>query len=61
VAAGIGESRAAVVLEPDALAQYIRISCLSAAGQTARVAVIRQAVEQLAKLPSLALYLDAHW
>jgi endoglucanase len=59
VAAGIGMGRAAVVLEPDALAQYIRISCLSVAEQTARIAVIRQAVEQFAKLPHVALYLDA--
>jgi endoglucanase len=59
VAAGIGAGRAAVVLEPDALAQYIRIGCLSPAGQQARIAVIGQAVSQLARLPHVALYLDA--
>lgn len=59
VAAGIGTGRAAVILEPDALAQYIRLGCLSAPRQAARVAVIRQAVDQLARLPNVALYLDA--
>jgi endoglucanase len=59
VAAGIGAGRAAVVLEPDALAEDVTLSCLSAAEQTARVAIIRHAVDRLAKLPHVALYLDA--
>jgi endoglucanase len=64
VAAGIGASRAAVILEPDALAQYIRLGCLSPAAQQYRLTVLRQAVGQLARLPDTAVYLDAgnsHW
>src|SRR5450756_557144 len=64
VAAGIGTRRAAVVLEPDALAEYVRLGCLAAAAQADRVAIIHRAVGQLAKLPHVALYLDAgnsHW
>ena len=64
VAAGIGTGRAAVVIEPDALAQDVTLSCLSAAERAARVAMIRQAVDRLARLPHVTLYLDAgnsHW
>ena len=59
VAAGIGAGKAAVILEPDALAHYIGLACLSSAEQRHRLKVIRQAADQLVKLPDTAVYLDA--
>lgn len=59
VAAGIGAAKAAVILEPDALAQYTRLSCLSPAEQRNRLMVIHRAVDQLVRLPNTAVYLDA--
>jgi endoglucanase len=59
VVAGIGAGKAAVILEPDALAQYIRLDCLSSAEQRNRLTVIRRAVDQLVKSPDTAVYLDA--
>ena len=56
VARGIGSRRAAVILEPDALAH---ISCLSAAGQRARIGLIAWAVRRLSSQPRAAVYLDA--
>jgi endoglucanase len=64
VVRGIGGGRAAVIVEPDALAQYIRLPCLSSAEQRDRLALIRRAVDQLARSPETAVYLDAgnsHW
>jgi endoglucanase len=55
VAAGIGGGRAVVVLEPDAVAQ---VTCLPAAGQEERFALLREAVELL-KGAGAAVYVDA--
>jgi endoglucanase len=49
-------SRAAVILEPDALAQ---LTCLPAAMQRERLALLRYAVGTLAARPGVAVYLDA--
>ena len=60
-AAGIGSRRAIVILEPDALAG---MGCLSAADQSARAALIRNAVATLRANSSTAVYVDAghsHW
>jgi endoglucanase len=57
VASGVsgGGGRAVVVLEPDAVAQ---MTCLPAAGQEERLALLREAV-QLLKGAGAAVYLDA--
>jgi endoglucanase len=54
-AAGIGGHRAVVVVEPDALAQ---LDCLSAADQSARTAMLRDAVALLTASPATTVYLD---
>jgi endoglucanase len=54
-AAGIGSGPAAVILEPDALAQ---IDCLAPAAATARYAMLGYAVDQLAAVGA-EVYLDA--
>jgi len=59
VAAGIGTGAAVVVIEPDALAQDVLLSCLTPAQQRYRLALIRSAVEQLARRPGTTVYLDA--
>lgn len=59
VVAGIAGGKAAVIVEPDALAQEILLPCLSRAEQRNRLAVIRRAVDQLARSPETAVYLDA--
>lgn len=59
VAVAIGTAPAAVILEPDALALMARPGCLSPAEQRNRLALIRRAVNQLARLPNTAVYLDA--
>jgi endoglucanase len=53
---GIGSRPAAVVLEPDALAQ---LDCLSASDQTQRLALLRSAIQVLAYGGNIAVYLDA--
>jgi endoglucanase len=53
---GIGSRRAAVILEPDALAA---MDCLSAADQQLRVDLLRYAVETLSAKGSIAVYIDA--
>jgi endoglucanase len=58
-AAGIGTGRAVVILEPDALAEYVRLGCLSPAAQRDRLSLLHRAVDQLASLPGSAVYLDA--
>lgn len=55
-AAGLGSTTAAVIVEPDALAQ---LDCLSPADQSSRLALLRYAVTTLATHPRLAVYLDA--
>jgi endoglucanase len=54
--AGVGTGRAAVVLEPDALAL---LDCLSAADQQTRLSLLRFAVRTLTSHPRTAVYLDA--
>ncbi|MGQ0617430.1 MAG: glycoside hydrolase family 6 protein [Acidimicrobiia bacterium] len=53
---GIGNRRAAVVLEPDALAQ---LDCLSSADRTLRLALLKDAVNTLSAGGNIAVYLDA--
>jgi endoglucanase len=59
VALGIGTSKAVLVVEPDALAQSVTLSCLTAGQQASRLAVLRAAVTRLARLPHAVVYLDA--
>jgi endoglucanase len=56
VAAAIGPGRAAVILEPDALAM---IDCLSPCQQQERLDLIRYAVDTLTRNPATAVYVDA--
>lgn len=53
---GIGSRKAAVVLEPDAVAYT---SCLSAADKQTRLALIKDAVEVLKAKGNVAVYIDA--
>jgi endoglucanase len=55
-ATGIGKRRAAVVLEPDALAG---LDCLPSARRRARVRLLAHAVRVLEARPRVAVYLDA--
>jgi endoglucanase len=55
-AAGIGQAKAFVVIEPDALAQ---LDCLSAAQRAERLELLRFAVDALSTYPSVVSYLDA--
>ena len=59
VVAGIGAGKAAVILEPDALAQYVRLDCVSPTERRNRLTVIRRAVDQLVRSPNTAVYVDA--
>ena len=59
VVVGIGTGKAIVILEPDALAQYVGSDCLSPTQQRERIMVIRRAVDQLSTLPNAVVYLDA--
>lgn len=56
LASGIGGRRAAVILEPDALAA---MDCLSAVDQQLRVDLLSDAVRTLARGGSISVYLDA--
>ncbi|OBI79390.1 1,4-beta-glucanase [Mycobacterium sp. E740] len=56
IAAGIGSSRAAVIVEPDALAMA---DCLSDDQRQERYDLIRYAVETLTRNPAAAVYVDA--
>jgi endoglucanase len=56
-AAGIGDRRAVVVLEPDAIP--LLEQCLSEPDQRKRLELIRQAVELLTARPGVAVYIDA--
>jgi endoglucanase len=56
-AAGIGERRAIVVLEPDALP--LLAQCLSEADQAKRLDMMRQAVGILGARPGVSVYIDA--
>ena len=55
LASGIGQRRAIVILEPDALAQ---ITCLGASAQTARYANLADAVEVLTSQTKAFVYID---
>ena len=57
LAAGIGNRRAAVILEPDALPQLT--DCLDATGQAERLSMLSGAVSALAANPGTSVYLDA--
>ncbi len=56
LARGIGDGRAVVILEPDALGLLTK--CLSPADQEARLAMLRYAVRALRQRPNTAVYLD---
>ena len=56
LAAGIGDRKAVVVLEPDALAL---LDCLSSSDQSEREALLSEAVGVLASAPATTVYLDA--
>jgi endoglucanase len=56
-AKGIGDRRAVVVLEPDALP--LLAQCLSEPDQVKRLEMIREAVEVLEARPGVAVYIDA--
>jgi endoglucanase len=53
---GIGKHRAAVILEPDALAG---LDCLSPTRRRQRIALLRTAVRLLTSTPSVSVYIDA--
>jgi endoglucanase len=55
-AGGIGDKKAIVVLEPDALAQ---MDCLSSSDQNRRTALLSYAVSTLKSKPNVQVYLDA--
>lgn len=55
-ARGLGQSRAVIILEPDALAA---MGCLSSADQTIRVDLIKYAVAQLNANGQTKVYIDA--
>ena len=55
-ARGIGDRKAVVVLEPDALSDF---SCLSLAERVERLALIREAVGVLKENPRTYVYIDA--
>ncbi len=56
MANGIGNRRAVVILEPDALAQ---LDCIDDASRTSRLALLSQAVDTLTTNPLTTVYLDA--
>jgi len=55
--AGIGERKAVVILEPDLLGLIEK--CTASNAQSARYAMLREAVKTLKAYPKLVLYLDA--
>ncbi len=57
IAVSIGERKAAIVLEPDALGQLD--SCLSPEDQDARLEMLQAAITRLRKNPNTSVYLDA--
>jgi endoglucanase len=56
IASQVGASRAAIIVEPDALAMA---DCLSAGQRQERYDLIRYAVDTLARNPATAVYVDA--
>jgi endoglucanase len=62
VSDGIGDNKAAVIVEPDALGLLDK--CLSPQQQTERLALIQDAVRVLRQSPKVSVYIDAghpHW
>ena len=55
-AAGIGSDPAAVILEPDALAE---LDCLSTSDRAGYISLLSDAIGVLSALPNVALYVDA--
>jgi endoglucanase len=53
---GIGDHRAVVILEPDALAG---LDCLSAAERQTRISLLKESVSLLASSPRISVYIDA--
>ena len=59
-ALGIGSSKAAVILEPDALSQLYNVSCLNTGQQTERLSLMNYAIETLKQYaPNASVYVDA--
>jgi cellulose synthase/poly-beta-1,6-N-acetylglucosamine synthase-like glycosyltransferase len=56
MASGIGGKRAVVILEPDAIAH---MDCISTSAQKTRLDLITDAVDVLAALPAVSVYIDA--
>lgn len=65
VVAAIGTGRAAVILEPDALAEFFaQPGCLPPTAWRNGLRLLRQAVDQFVRSPNIAVYIDAghsHW
>jgi len=59
LAAGIGDRRAVVVLEPDAVAQAVSGACGSAEQAAATLDMLSAAVDVLEKQPGVLVYVDA--
>lgn len=65
IAYAIGNGKAAVVVEPDALAQINQAGCLSDAQKNTRYQLLKEAIATFKKIaPNAAVYVDAgnpHW
>jgi endoglucanase len=58
-ARGIGTRRATVIVEPDAIPQAVLDDCLSTEAKSERYALLGDAVRTFARLPNVAVYVDA--
>jgi endoglucanase len=58
-ARGIGSRHATLIVEPDAIPQAVTETCLSAASQDQRFALLADAVRVFGRLPNTAVYIDA--
>lgn len=58
IVSGIGERKAIVVLEPDAIAQVVD-GCIPKPLRAPRLALLRDAVAMLSAMPATRIYLDA--
>ncbi len=59
LARGLGDGRAVVILEPDALSHLIAGDCLRGAQAQERYALLQEAVRTLRAKPQTAVYIDA--
>jgi endoglucanase len=59
LARGLGDGRAIIILEPDALSHLIAGDCLSGAQAQERYALLQEAINTLRAKPKTAVYLDA--